>query len=326
MHFAQQAFRPAHSTQEVIHIIRSVIEKAKEWKHHIFIGDGAISKAYDNTERNRVVEGLLRKSCPRDLLAAIARGWRNKVKFKLGGIVTSSIQKTRALMQGDPAAPFCFKYAIDGAIETFWNFCQEQRYGIRIGTNSQSDFYLCIILFADNFWLFAKTHEELRIISEKWYGVLGTFGWSYPLDEYVYSTTVPDHKVIPEVQVNGVKITRRGHKQGIKILGTWITLDGSFEVEVGHRIHKAWGSFCKFQPVLCAFTQNLVSRIRVLDKSVKPTLFYASGSWHLTKNQIQQLSSLQFNMIRKMIRFSRRPWENTDFVYGTDQWNHKESA
>ena len=94
-------------------------------------------------------------------------------------------------------------------------------------------------------------------------------------------------------------VTRRGHKQGIKILGTWITLDESFGVEVGHRIHKAWGSFWKFQPVLCAFTQHLVSRIRVLDKSVKPTLFYASGSWHLIKTQIPQLSSLQFKMIRK---------------------------
>ena len=144
--------------------------------------------------------------------------------------------------------------------------------------------------------------------------ILGPFGWSYPLEVYVYSTTIPDHQVIPEVQIKVVKITRRGHKQGIKILGTWVTLDGCFGVEVGHRIHKAWGNFWKFQPVLCAFTQNLVSRKRVLDKSVKPTHFYASGSWHLTKTQIQQLSSLQFKMIRKMIRFNRKPWEKTEFL------------
>ena len=42
-------------------------------------------------------------------------------------------------------------------------------------------------------------------MSEKWYAILGTFGWSYPLDEYVYSTTVSDHQVIPEVQINGVR-------------------------------------------------------------------------------------------------------------------------
>ena len=84
-------------------------------------------KLYDNTEHNRVVEGLLKKGCPRDLLAAMARGWRNKVRFKLGGVVTSTIHKTRAFMQGDPAAPFCFNYIIDGAIETFWNFCQEHK-------------------------------------------------------------------------------------------------------------------------------------------------------------------------------------------------------
>ena len=122
LHFAQHAFRPAHSTQEVIHIIRSVIEEAKEWQQHVFIGDGDISKAYDNTEHNRVAEGLLKKGCPRDLLAAMARSWRNRVKFKLGGAATSTIQETRALMQEDPAAPFCFNYGIDGAIETFLEF------------------------------------------------------------------------------------------------------------------------------------------------------------------------------------------------------------
>ena len=88
-------------------------------------------------------------------------------------------------------------------------------------------------------------------MSEQWYTILGTNGWTYPLGEYVFSTTVSDHQVLPEVQINGTKIARRGHKQGIKILGTWITLDESFGIEVGHRIHKAWGSFWKFQPVLC---------------------------------------------------------------------------
>ena len=95
-------------------------------------------------------------------------------------------------MQGDPAAPFCFNYAIDGAVETFWNFCQKHSYGIRIGTDNKTDFYLGIIFFADNFWIFAKTHEELQIVSEKWYAILGKYGWTYHLDEYVYSTTVPD--------------------------------------------------------------------------------------------------------------------------------------
>ena len=59
--------------------------KAREWRHHIFILDGDIEKAYDSCEHKHVVGDLLAKNCPRDLTAAMARGWVGQVKFKLGG-------------------------------------------------------------------------------------------------------------------------------------------------------------------------------------------------------------------------------------------------
>ena len=102
------------------------------------------------------------------------------------------------------------------------------------------------------------------------------------------------HVSLPDLVVQGTCIPRRTHAEGIKILGSWVTLDGGFVVELSNRIHKAWGTFWKFRPALCALTQNIGVRLRLLDRSVKPTLFYASGSWNLTISQIKQLSKLQY--------------------------------
>ena len=45
----QCAFTPNHRPEEVIYCLRSLIEKAIEWQIHLWIGDGDIAKAYDNT-------------------------------------------------------------------------------------------------------------------------------------------------------------------------------------------------------------------------------------------------------------------------------------
>ena len=154
LHRAQHAFRKHYSIQEILHILRKLIEKAKEWQEQIFIGDGDVEKAYDNTEHEHIINALIADGCPKDLVASMARGWRSRVKFKIGGHITGGISKN-ALMQGDPSAPFCFNHALKQPVQLFWNFnfCQTNRYGGRIGRGNATDFHLGILLFADNFWI-----------------------------------------------------------------------------------------------------------------------------------------------------------------------------
>ena len=134
----------------------------------------------------------------------------------------------------------------------------------------------------------------------------------FPADELVYSTTWPDSITLPPIVFRDLEIPRRTHKQGIKVLGTYIAFDGSFGIEVDYRIARAWGTFCKFKAVLCAFTQNLVTRLRRLDTTVKKTLLFGSGSWNLSQSQQQKLTGFQYKCIRKMIRFRRRSFESIE--------------
>ena len=83
---AQHAFRKGYSTQEILHIIRSLIEKAKEWQEHIYVGDGDVEKAYDNTEHAHIINALIADGCPKESVASMAGGWRSRVKFKIRGL------------------------------------------------------------------------------------------------------------------------------------------------------------------------------------------------------------------------------------------------
>ena len=60
----QFAFTPGHQPHEVIFILRTLIERAIEWNIPIWILDGDIQKAYDNTQHNDILEAILEADCP----------------------------------------------------------------------------------------------------------------------------------------------------------------------------------------------------------------------------------------------------------------------
>ena len=99
-HAAQHAFRPKYCTLEIIHILRSLVEKSREWQEYIFIGDGDIAKAYDNTTHSTTIQGLIRKQCPRDLTAAMARWWKSRVRFKLAILLPILYPRVKLLCRG----------------------------------------------------------------------------------------------------------------------------------------------------------------------------------------------------------------------------------
>ena len=53
------------------------------------------------------------------------------------------------------------------------------RYGITLDDGTR----ISLILFADNFWLFASSAKQLSSMFDAWLSVLGTCGWDVPLDE-----------------------------------------------------------------------------------------------------------------------------------------------
>ena len=69
----QFAFKRGHQCHEIVFILRRLIEIANEWRIHVFVLDGDIQKAYDNTRHPIIAESLDSKDLDRILSAAILR-------------------------------------------------------------------------------------------------------------------------------------------------------------------------------------------------------------------------------------------------------------
>ena len=120
----QFAFTTGLQTHEAVYPIRRIVEIAIEWNIPVWIADGDIKKAYDNTSHLNVLDSLLEAGCPKIVAAAWMREFRGMaVKMKLGNLVTDRIGRTMALFQGDPAAPSIFSLTLDRPLHEMAQTC-----------------------------------------------------------------------------------------------------------------------------------------------------------------------------------------------------------
>ncbi len=83
----QFAFKAGHQCHEPVFVMRRLIEVSIEWDIPIFILDGDIYKAYDNTGHGNVLKALGRRNTPPILAAAIIREVaRAKGRVRLGNL------------------------------------------------------------------------------------------------------------------------------------------------------------------------------------------------------------------------------------------------
>ncbi len=310
--FHQYAFRKFYQADEIIFILRSLVEKALEWDVAVYIYDGDIYKAYDHTRYSTVIKGCLKKKVPKILIAAWLRELvKVKTSVRLDSQTTTEpIRRTRSLVQGDPAAPALFNTALDLPAREFGEIAKDKGWGYRLPDET----FVNLLLFADNFWLIGTSAREISEMSTVWINLLEKYGWHVPLDECSYGTTLTDD--FPStVTTKGIQIRRVRRAEGFKVLGVQLTFDGRQTTELQRREVKAWAAFFRSRDLLCNRGAALNKRFEMLDRLVGQSYLWGPPSWNLSKIQYEHVNALENAMARKMVNPRRRPNESLpDFM------------
>jgi ribonuclease HI len=316
----QFAFKPGHQCHEPVFILRRLVEVAIEWNVPIFVLDGDIVKAYDNTEHTKVLEALQRKGIPDILSAAILREIsRARCKVKLGNLSSKvSFCKSRALWQGDPQAPYLFNQVLDEAAYKMTTHIQRMKWGWPITINGKTE-YIGILIFADNYWLIGTSPAELEAMNTYWQNLLKSIGYHTPVCEMRYSSTAQDDQYLRAVLFNKETVKRESRQVGFKVLGTQLTFNNRNDAELVRRIKAAWGAFFKHADILCCKAVPMFKRLRYFKSVVHPALFWCSGSWNLRADQFIKVRGVQRSMFRKMSKFTKGEGEGIeDFMQRTE--------
>ncbi len=198
----------------------------------------------------------------------------------------------------------------------FWKLSQKQKWGWKLQDGS----YISILLFADNYWLIARSAEQLRAMTVEWLRLLRELGWDTPTSELTWATTLTKERFSEEIIIEGAVINQADREEGFKALGTKITLNGRNGWELKARIARAWAAFAKYADILCNQEVSLQKRIKMLTILIHGSLFWCSGSWNLTNDQLDNLKGLQAKMLRRMIgRKRHKTMTLEDYMIATNR-------
>ena len=188
----------------------------------------------------------------------------------------------------------------------FAKLCNKKKWGypIKHGDDGEILEYLPILAFCDNFWLLAKSPQELQNKSSIFFNRCKVAGWEIPLDECVWTTTATDYDERWRLVVEDKVIERRSRDDLFKALGCIISADGLMQLELQNRFSQASNAFFKHAPIN--------KRIELLKSVVEPSLFWCAGTWLLNQSQKSNLRGLQRDMVMKMIRPRRKKDEFDD--------------
>ena len=164
---------------------------------------------------------------------------------------------------------------------------------------------MSLVLFADNYWLVATSPQMLQLMTIEWLKLLGEVGWKTPTTELTWCTTTEDN-VKHDIIINGEVVTRAEKKKGFKVLGTLLTFDNNFDVEIENRLARAWRALHANWELLGCTSIPLTRRLQVFRSTVEASFFWCAGSWNLTMEQISRIKGQQSRMLRKNVKDQKR--------------------
>ena len=167
----------------------------------------------------------------------------------------------------------CFNATLDLLAATFCELAQQKKWGYWLSGRS----YANLLLFADNFWLLATSAPELAEMSAEWLEILNKFGWEVPLDELTWCTTAQDDLATGQVTIQGHRVRRNSRAEAFKVLGTCVTFDNSFELELQNRISRAWRAFWKCSDICVARQRVLRIALTCCQCWCRPLCFGVAG-------------------------------------------------
>ena len=138
----------------------------------------------------------------------------------------------------------------------------------------------------------------LEAMTDEWLRLLGEVGWETPTEDLTWCTTEKDD-VNMAININA-KLTRRTEaKSGFKVLGTMVTFDNNFDVEVENRLARATRAFWASWEMLGCASVPLPRRLQIFRATVEASVCWCAGSWNLRAEQLQRIRGAQSRRIRK---------------------------
>ena len=207
------------------------------------------------------------------------------------------------------------------AVKAKWH---SKRFGVQLGHSPES--VVTNLRFADDILLVGRSLPQIkRMIAD-----VAAEGAKVGLQLHPDKTKILHNNIgygssAVQANIDGMKIEVLQTGKSAMYLGRALCLTDCHQVEVEHRIKKAWAKFGLMRRELTDRGVPLQLRLRLFHAVVTPTVLYGSGSWAMTGEREALLRTTQLKMLRKVLGKQRLVLSEGDLETWVD-WIKRSTA
>ena len=319
----QAGFRPNYSCDDHLFAITLLAEKCNEFNLPLWIATCDYKKAFDSISHGSIWMSLTAQGVPAayvELLSKLYKGQHANVK---GNSTSREFGIGKGTKQGDPISPMIFNSVLEQVMRTVKEKWRKKKLGIQLGCGLDS--FMTNLRFADDILLVGRSLHQIKQMLVD----LRLEGAKVGLELHPGKTKIQHNGI---GYGTGVRSSRIGDMD-IEVLepaattvylGRELSLTDTHDIELRHRLAKAWAKFGIYRTELTDREIPLHLRLKLFHSVVTPSVLYGCGSWVMTHARQQALRTTQMKMLRAILVRKRlvlkSPGSDPDIVETWVEW------
>ena len=307
-HLHVYGFRSGSCTGLVTELIRQALHLAVQWGKPVYVMSLDIATAFDDMLHGKIAEALCSRGVHPKLVYAILLEYLDlRARVKLADSdPTDYFHYSKAGRQGGVETPELFNLMMEGAASSIATSWTQRGFGFSL----DGKHFITHAVWADNWFLFAKTEAEAKImVAELSTAIYDSgFVWKPSSLECLTSANVEEPMQFSFIDPRGheMKMAAVDH---MVALGVLLDRSGSTEATFNHRMAQADKVFYAYFRQLSNPSGPVGARLQAFMGTAAQAFLYNCPGWHFTENVLERLKRWEGLKLRKVFRMKPAPFE-----------------
>ena len=320
----QAGFRPDYSCDDNLFTITLVAEKCKEFNLPLWVAALDFKKAFDSIHHRSILDALRAQKVPDayvDVIRRLYEGQRARVWCEC---FSREFEIKRGAKQGDPISSYLFNAVLEEVMRKVKVKWAKRGYGIQVDYGKEEE-ALTNLRFADDILLTARSLPQIKQMLSDVAEECERVGLAlHPEKTKIQHNNIGYGSKVRQAVIKGTEIKVLSSGDHTIYLGRALNLIDMHDIELKHRIKKAWAKFGALKMELTDRSVPIQLRLRLFNAVITPTVLYGCSSWVLTESRTTSLRTTQARMLRCMLA-SRRRKDEEGQLESWPEWIQRET-
>ena len=311
----QAGFRPNYSCDDHLFAITLLSEKCNEFNVPLWTATLDFKKAFDSITHASIWKALIAQRVPCSYVHMLSRLYEGQLASVKVDSASLAFQINKGTKQGDPISPMIFNAVLEDVMRKVKAKWERSKYGMQLGHIPQT--MITNLRFADDIILVGRSLPQIkRMLAD-----VASEGARVGLQLHPDKTKIQHNNIgygskVRSAKVHGMSIEILDPSASTMYLGRALSLTDTHDVELQHRIRRAWAKLGIFKSELPDRDIPLHLRVKLFKPALTPTILYGCCSWVLTNKQEDTFKATQMKMLRAIL--GRKRLVNAD--RDTETW------